>query len=343
MKGLRLVTSSPLGLSKERYDPERDGVSPTILSVWKMCREKARLRLLGWTARRGTASQVFGTVVHAVLERVYGAIQSGKIGTIPSPKIVKQVCATVEQMWRRDNPKADATTLQDMEMVMLLTEAIMPIYFTFWHRDLTKMDWFHLEQYIGNEAVNRAFGRHASHLRGKMDGAFRITGTSKRLWLFETKTKSRLGEQGESNLIDILPQECQTTLYLGALQDANRGEVPAGVLLNIIRRPNFQLKKGESMKAFTARLVTDIQKRPDYYFIRIRMEVDRAELVTQRSRTDAMFTDFLNWYHGEAPHYHNSDACENKYGTCEFLRICARKDFTGMYQRPARRRQELEA
>jgi hypothetical protein len=342
MKGLKLVSSNPLGLSKDRYDPTRDGISPTILSIWKKCREKARLRLLGWTSRKQTGAQMFGTIAHAVLEKVYGDIQRGKLGTIPTPKYVKAVCKDVEAKWRRSNTKADSETVETMEMMMLLVEAIMPIYFTFWNTDLTRMDWYHLEQFVGSESLNRAYGKYESHLKGKMDGAFKINKDKRgRLWLFETKTKSRIGEQGESNLVDIMPHECQTHLYLGALQDASKGAVPGGVLLNIIRRPNFRLKKKESLPAFAARIIKDIQKRPDYYFIRIRMEIDAGDLVKQRRLTDAMFADFLAWYHGDAPHYHNSDACEDKYGTCEFLKICSHKDFTGMYQRKPRRN-ELE-
>lgn len=339
---LRLLTRSPLGLSKDRYDPEKDGISPTILSIWKKCREKARLRLLGWTARKQTGPQVFGTLCHAVLERVYGAIQSGKLKTVPSAKFVKTICSQVETKWRKDNYKADSDTLQTMEMVMLLVEAIMPIYFVFWHKDFVKMDWHHLEQFVGSEASNRAFGKYRSHLRGKLDGAYKSTSDTRgRLWLFETKTKSRIGEQGESNIVDILPHECQTTLYLGALQDATKA-VPGGVMMNVIRRPNFKLKKGESLPGFAGRVAADIAKRPDYYFIRFRMEVDARDLALQRVATDAMMTDFLAWYAGDTPHYHNSDACEDKFGTCEFLKICSRRDFTGMYQHKARRGAALE-
>jgi len=341
MRILKLVTNTALGISKDRYDPERDGISPSLLSRWKHCREKARLNLLGWTSRKTSTAQIFGTIAHAVLEHAYGDIQRGKLGTIPSTKYVKQICTRVEDRWKKDNPRADSDTMENMEMVMLLVEAIMPVYFTFWNRDLIKMDWYHLEQYVGKPEEARPFGKYRSFMKGKMDGAFKTSKDKKgRLWLFETKSKSRLGEHGESNLIDIMPHECQTHLYLGALQDATH-KVPGGVLLNIIRRPNFKLKKKESLKQFADRVSSDIQRRPDYYFIRIRMEISARDLEKQRTKLDGMFADFLAWYHGDSPHYHNSDACEDKYGTCEFLKICAKGDTTGMYQRPPRRN-ELE-
>jgi hypothetical protein len=328
-----------LGIPVERYDPERDGVSHSLLSKWKRCRELARLHLMGWRSRGSRPGQTFGDLVHAVLERVYGQIQSGKIKTIPTERQVKQVITKVELAWRKKNTRADSDAISTMEMMLLLVEAIMPIYFTFYHKDLTRMDWFHLEQFIGDVKRGRTFGRHVTHLIGKIDGAFR-PGDKKKLWLFETKTKGRLGESGESNLSDIMHFEAQTHLYLGALQDVT-GEVPGGVLLNIIRRPNLKVKKNESLRAFNERLIADIKTRPRYYFIRLRMDISKSDLESQRRSLDGQFTDFLAWFHGETPHYQNSDACEDKNGSCEMIRICGRRDFTGMYQLPPRRKDQI--
>jgi hypothetical protein len=345
---LRLIVNNVLGISKDRYDPERDGVSPTLLSNWKSCREKARLRILGWKSRRMRGSMIFGTLAHAVLERIYGKIQNGKIGTVPSESVVLKVCREVEAAWRRDNPRADDESLQEMERQMLLVEAVMPQYFIFWSKDLVRMDWFHLEQFVGDEAKNRSFGKLPSgreamtHLKGKMDGAFKSNKDKKgRLWLFETKSRSVFSDDQQSNLMDILPHECQTTLYLGALQDANKGQVPGGVLYNIIRRPGLRQKKNESLKAFGARVKATVQAKPDFFFLRFRMELDSKEFAKQRNFTDALIKDFIAWYHGEVPHYLNSDNCETKFGPCEFLKMCSRRDTTGMYQSKPRR-SELE-
>jgi hypothetical protein len=343
MKGLKLVVNNPLGLSKDRYDPERDGISPTLLSKWKSCREKALLTLKGWKSRRPNQGQTFGTLIHAVLERVYTQIQNGTLGTIPSQKLVTKICREVEKKWREQNTKADSETLQMMQMMMLLAEAITPAYFTFWNKDLVRMDWYHLEQFVGSSQRLTTFGNHRSFLRGKLDGAFTMNkDKSGRLWLFETKTKSQIGEKTEANLVDIMPHETQTNLYLGALQDATGGKTPAGVLLNIVRRPALKLKKGESLKAFAARVTKDIQSRPDWYFLRLRLEIEPKDLLRQRQNSNALMSDFLAWYHGEVPHYKNSDQCEAKHGTCEFLKMCSRGDTSGMYQSKPRRGEGVE-
>jgi hypothetical protein len=176
-------------------------------------------------------------------------------------------------------------------------------------------------------------------LVGRMDGNFHPMKGRKVIWLFETKSKSRIGESGETNLVDIMPFELQTNLYLGAMSVMYK-ELPAGLLLNIVRRPNFRGKKGESIEALATRVSEDVKKRPDHYFIRLRMTIDNKDLARTRHEHEAMVNEFAQWSKGKAAHYRNSDHCENKYGTCEYLRVCARGDYGGLYQRHPRIRKE---
>jgi hypothetical protein len=211
----------------------------------------------------------------------------------------------------------------------------LPVYFKFWHKDIANMDWMALEHTFKVPIAD-------THLIGRMDGNFRPMKGKKVIWLFETKNKSRLGESGETNLVDIMPFELQTNLYLGAMSVMYQ-ETPGGLVMNIIRRPGFKGKKGESIEALAKRIGTDVQKRPDYYFMRLRMIVDKTDLRRTRQEHEAMVRDFVQWAKGTAGHYRNSDHCENKYGTCEFLRVCSRGDFSGLYQRHPRIRKEDDA
>lgn len=325
-----------LGIHRERFDVTKDGVNASLLSKWLACREQARLYLQGWTPKRISSGRVFGTISHGVLDVIYSDIQSGALDTIPSPKRVKKVIAGQEKLWRKLNPKADADTLQNLEMNCLLAEAILPVYFKFWHKDISSMDWHALEHKFRVEIPGTG-----TKLIGKMDGNFHPMKGKKVMWLFETKNKSRLGEQGETNLVDILPHELQVNLYLGAMV-MMYDEIPGGLLMNIIRRPNFKGKKGESMEALAKRIADDVRKRPSYYFIRIRMTVDKNDLARMQREHAALTRDFVRWATGKGEHYRNSDHCENKYGTCDFLPICSRGDFSFFYQRPPRIRKEDE-
>lgn len=323
---LRLVTSSPLGISPTYYNPDTHGVTQSVLSKFKSCRERCRLHLQGWTSKRIGLATIFGTVIHAVLEWTYTDIQERTLTSIPDAPYLKKRIMRAEKAWRKENPKASEDTLRDLETACLLAEVVLPVYFRFWHKDLTAIEWKRLEHQF-------VIPLSGTPTRGKMDGSFTLTKSKAgRSWLFETKTKSRLGEKGESNLVDVLGHELQVNLYIGALETIEK-QTPDGVLYNIIRRPGQQLKAGETLSQFQRRVAEDVAKRPEYYFLRLRMSINAGDVARERKEHEAMVADYRAWLSG-GPHYKNSDYCENKYGTCEFLGVCARKDYTGLYQRP---------
>lgn len=318
------------GIDPAYYKPDVHGVTFSLLTKWADCRERARLHLQGWTPRRQGAA--FGIIIHAALERMYLDLQMGKLKAMPQGPYLVKVLSKIEKEWRAENPQADVRTLQDLELAVAIAEVVMAEYCRYWKDDATKIEWKALEhQFMLPRMIQTNTGAHRIPVRGKMDGIFMQK--TRRTKLFETKTKSRLGEAGESNLVDILPIEMQVNLYCNAVEDIE-GKKPDAVLYNIIRRPGMQPKKGERIAQMQDRLRKDINKRPEYYFIRLRVQLDPTELDAERAEHTAKITDFVRWYHGEVGHYKNSDQCENKYGTCEFLAICGRKDFSGFYKRP---------
>jgi hypothetical protein len=329
---MKLVRSNPLGIPPARYDVDKDGVNASLLGRWLSCRELARLYLLGWTPRSISAGRIFGVIVHQVQDAIYSDLQNGELDSLPSNKRVIREVRKAEAAWKKQNPRADAKTLQTLEMNVILAEAIMPVYFKFWHQDIMKMDWMSLEHKFRTPIAG-------THLIGRMDGNFRTVKGKKLLWLFETKSKSRIGDRGESNLSNILPHELQVNLYLGA-RVLRYKETPGGVVMNIIRRPGFKLKKNEGPQGFAARVAKDVQRRPEYYFIRMRMTVDKKDLERMRLEHDALVKDYTQWARGKGYHYRNSGQCENKYGTCDYLLVCANQDYTGLYQREPRIRKE---
>jgi hypothetical protein len=246
---------------------------------------------------------------------------------------VKKHVAVVEQQWRTDNPKADAETLERLEITCIIAEAVLPMYFKFWNKDF-KVKWNPPEtEFKQPFAVEHPFThkKMRTFLRGKIDASF-YEGGKTRPWLHETKTKSRIGESGESNLTDILPHEMQVGIYLLMLQIAHGGKTPAGLLYNIVRRPTVKPKKNEDLHTFAQRIIADVRKRPEYYFLRLRMTVDKQDLFVRQQELEDVVSDFLLWWKGETGHYKNSDYCENKYGTCSMLPICGRGDFSKHYR-----------
>lgn len=330
---IRATRISPMKEVPARfYDPERDGVTFSLLNTWKGCRENARLVLNGWTSKRNSLGTVFGSLVHGVNQIVYDDVKSERLTDLPSEKYVTAVCRRVEQIWKTENPRADSESLQYLEYSMILLEALMPVYFKYWKKDFDLV-WQRVEkEFKFPITIQHPLAKATkTFIRGKIDGSFGRQADS-RPWLFETKTKSRLSEQGESSLADILPHELQVNIYLLYLWQVGK-RVPDGLLYNIIRRPGMRQKKKETIVAYAKRVADDIRRNPDYYFIRLQMHVERKDLEKNELELRDMVSDFLLWWNGLAGHYKNSNMCENKYGTCAFLPVCARGDYTGFYKR----------
>jgi hypothetical protein len=319
------------------YDPEKDGVSFSTLQKFKNCRELARLHLKGWRPRSVNMGQIFGTIMHTLIQAVLEDVRAGKMTSAPSTKYVLNHVATIEKKWRTDNPQADAETLERLEIMCAVAEGVLPMYFKFWSKDF-KLRWnkpeheflhpFETDYPKGHALFKKK--KMKTFLRGMIDASYH-EGSSSRPWLFESKSKSRIGETGESNLTDILPHEMQVGIYLLILQIMYKGTVPAGLMYNIVRRPTVKPKKGEDMHTFAQRIIKDVQKRPEYYFLRLRMTVDKQDLFRRQQELEDVVSDFMLWWKGESGHYKNSDYCENKYGTCMFLPMCGHGDRSRFY------------
>src|SRR5678815_3122749 len=189
----------------------------------------------------------------------------------------------------------------------------MPTYFKYWKKDFQLL-WEKVETefkipftvQMGGE-LNRSKN---TFIRGKIDGSF-ATKVKGRPHLFETKTKAYLTETGEGQLADILPHELQVNIYLLYLWWVDK-RLPDGLLYNIIRRPGFRQKKNESILKYAKRVAADVRLRPEHYFVRLQMFVEKKDLERQEMELQDLVSDFILWWNGLAGHYKNSDQCQNK-------------------------------
>lgn len=303
----------------EFYDPRVNGVNATLLSRWKSCRHRALIDLNGWTPRLVSVGGIFGLVVHDALRHVYDHVRIGKLKDYRKldPAAYKTVLDYAFTAWKAENPRASAEVLQKVEMVRVLADTVLPEYFKYHARDFTDMIWGPPEApfKIPYTVQTAKFGPIETFLKGRVDGTFAVRGAKKRsAVLLETKTKSRIDPL---SLVDMLPHDLQVSIYNTA--SALNGVRPTGLLYNVVRRPGLQQGAKETLKDFAQRIVKDIQKRPDFYFLRFRMDLRQHDLARQAAEVEEIVTDFVRWWAGDVGHYKNSDHCENKYGKCEFL------------------------
>lgn len=315
----------PKKKAKLFYDIERHGVTQSLLSMFLDCRQKARYYLEGWDSKYHSTALTHGSVGHGVLELAYQDIMKASKPKPPTrQKIMKYVKAT-ETQWKKENPRPSKDALEGLEYSLALTETTLPVYFDFWKKDLKEIKWLGLEEKF--VIPYKLKDGRKTVIRGKKDGEFEKNG----LWLFESKFKSMISE---GNLVDTLSFETQVLLYLWALNKTYK-KIPEGVLYNIVRRTCLRQGKGESLTKFAKRVAQDIEKRPDFYFMRFEVAVDKSDLVEFEGRLEGMVTDFYNWWQGTAPHYKNTYQCLGKYGRCTYLPACGSKDFTSLQKRKA--------
>jgi len=298
------------------YDPYRDGVTQGLLNNFATCRQKARWFLEGWTSRY-FAHTTYGSVVHAVFDEVYNGVQNGTIKECPTRQQVSKILVKIEDAWKKENPRADARSIESMEMALLFSTEIIPPYFRFWESDISGVKWLGVEDTF-KFPLKLANGR-VVFVRGRRDGQYLTGKKGEDLYLFETKTKSRIVE---GDIVDVIPLDLQVRLYCYSLL-VEYGKFPKGCTYNIIRKPGLKLKKGESIQEFSRRCAQDIEERPDHYFMRFNVTFTQKEIREVEEHLRAMVTDFVNWWEGKSPHYHNSASCETKYGACDYLRLCS--------------------
>ena len=315
--------------TSEFYNIEKDGITQGLLSTWRNCRQLAWIYLQGYSQKSGSLALTFGTIVHAILERVYGDLQKGKKSLPSRPELLAYI-KLVEKDWEKENPRATKEELEQKEQCLLLVESIMPLYFQFWHKDKF-LKWVGVEQEF-NIPYQLKDGRK-TRLRGKMDGVFKKNG----IWLFETKAKSRIDEGA---LVDVLPLDFQNKFYLSALRKQHKLQ-PSGVKYNVVRRSQMEQRKDETAKKFSQRVAADITKRPDYYFLRFEISIDKQELDKFDQELEDQIKEFYDWWEEKIAHYSNPSQCETKYGRCWGLGICSGQG-TNKYEKRKQVFRELE-
>jgi len=322
-------------------------VTQSFLGTLLTCPERARLAYPeGYSQRGSTQALEFGTLVHKVLDATYThcmqrAKQEGDEALLgfwdhELPIWLEELFAELEALDRhRINEEGDATALAGLEMDYGLAEVLLPPYFRRWAAEFDGYEWLSLEETF-DVPYNAAGELNLPHLnppadtfrvRGKFDGVLRIRG---KLWLFETKTKGQVDEGG---IVDVMAHELQVMLYLWAIKQVY-GETPAGVVYNIIRRPQLRMGAKETLHGFLERVKEDIEARPDFYFLRFNCEIDAFEQEAFMPSFHSIMRMAVMWQEGQY-NYKNSHACNLPGRKCKFLPVCSRGDYIGLKRRSA--------
>lgn len=304
------------------FDITKDGMTQGLWNKKAECMQKARwfLRGLSVATERVSLPLMFGTVMHRVQQEAYNVLtRSGPTKKLPfTTSWVRDVLTELDKTFTQENPRAHAGHYLAFGTALEMAEALLPLYFEYWPADYKSCKWVAVEQ---NFAVPFELpdGRKTV-IRGSIDGAYMSQkGKKTGLTLLESKSKSRIDALF---LQDWLNWDIQTQTYLWALSKTHK-QFPNQLMYNVVRRFQLRPKQNESVGQFGSRCVQDAKERPSFYFIRVPIPVKASTVRALDDVIEDRVRDLYDWWEGKSPHFKNSGACENKYGTCEFVEACA--------------------
>lgn len=319
-KKIKYVPPSEFRRTSDYWDFERDGLTKSSLEVFLRCREQFRLQMVeGWAGRGCNMPFSFGNLLHWFIARHLDP----KIKRITAP----EQTGLYHRTWLRDHPTASPKQKETMELAYTYMEALWPYYTTMWPDD-QMWKWVLVE-----DPFKVKIPEADTIVRGIFDGVCsKDTGT----WVFETKGMSRIDE---GDIEATLPFNLQNMLYVVAYWRAT-GNLPSGILYNVIRRPGQELKKGESFGDFRERIQEDIEKRPGWYFMRWEIEITQKQVERWFHHVLVpMLKDVKQWAEGGL-HYMNPDAITTKYGRCDLFDVLVNDNYAFVERKPVSSRLE---
>lgn len=282
------------------WDLYRDGLTYTLLSKFFVCPERFRLATVeGWGDNGLHAALEFGNAFHACMEH---------------PDEIPEKVTQDYQRSRFARQSIHGEQIKEFELLMAMVEGVVHGYRKYWEKDNSAMNWAMREgqfDYKYRLPITTLYPSHPENsppstvyqhirLRGKIDGVYRDLNDGNRLWIFETKTKSDIDQEG---IHRTLRQDLQTMLYANAVE-AMLGEPVAGVLYNVIRRPAIRPRKGsgknpiqESLRDFSTRCHEDVLSRPDFYFHRWTVQFEEGDVANWRVKSfDPLLRHIVRWW-----------------------------------------------
>jgi hypothetical protein len=256
------------------WDLDRDGITYSTMSKFMNCRERFRLSVVeGWQPKKINLPLEFGNVFHLFTEaRLQGM----------DPEDMEFIGVNYIRE-RAEDDAADSETVQELNQLLFVSHVTYIEYCKYWEatpsfKDGNKNIYDRDIDWIGKETPfdinHRMPNGRVIRLRGKRDGDFYRRRGQKEPYLLETKTKGNIDEMG---IRDSLFKDMQTGLYLYSMQKDYR-LTPAGCLYNVIRRAQLKPRKDEPPRAFADRVQKDIQLRPEWYFMRWRVEIEEGDI-----------------------------------------------------------------
>jgi hypothetical protein len=295
--------------SKKEYNMLRDGITQSLLANFMCCRLRGLLAINRWSHPDKVLNTGFGSMFHDVLDKIYSN------GSKPAIDKIKK---WLDEFIKENYKKGSAKTKDAAQFDAAQATALFIVYLERYDEDFTKKQFKRVEQIWEAEC-----GEYK--LRAKIDGEY--LDKKNQPWLIEHKTKSHVRDDF---LQKHLSFDFQCLFYTYIYEQNTRKNI-RGVLYNIVRKPSHKLHIGETLKAYTERMISVISKEPDNFFHRYEIAFTPADKRRFAEELKLKLIDAENVISGGAV-YKNEFACMMPY-KCEFLEACACGHLNGYVQK----------
>jgi hypothetical protein len=293
------------------WDLYRDGVTCSFMTKFLTCKEQCRLHYAeGWRSIKSSKPIEFGNCIHWCLAEIF----SNGFDGAQIPKVIKKY----DKYWNTKVPNPTQFQLDQQNEVYKLSLPVLLGYFKKWPAE-DKKDWEMVEEVFDVEMLG-------IRLRGRIDGAIK---KGKGLYLFETKTKSRIDEE---TIVRMLPVDLQVMTYMTAIRKIT-GRTPKGVIYNLIRRPGLYQRKTESENEYYKRVHADVMSRIGHYYMQFIMRITAKELNHfEKHVLGPIIDNIKKWEDGGRQSYVNPVALLGQYGKCDLFDPLVDGNFSGHFQ-----------
>ena len=302
------------------YSPYRDGITQSLLCSFMNCREQAKLMLEKVRPKRPNPAFLYGSFVHECHDKF--------IQCLIHKESINNSKNQIKEIYKRFIKSSICKEFSSEEIEDILLKAIIlfECYINNYKKEYKNIEWIDSEQKFESSTCIEVDSTWREPIfRGMIDGLFNNTThkniNNRGLWIFETKTKSRIDE---NKLEMTLGKDFQVYFYLNSFcSNTSEEEWPRGCRYNILRKPLLRCGKKETIQQFSERLRSDIQKRPEHYFIQYDIVITAEDIKRYKQELNILIKEFCEWWEDlKNKHYRNLDHCENKYGSCQYINYC---------------------
>lgn len=310
------------------WDLEKDGISPSGLSLFLRCREQFRLTFhesLG--SRYSNKHFDFGNAVHHVLAAYYEQAENIARFRNQDVAFTKWIGKQIDEFDEKNKKLVNPSNRQEYEVSLGQAEAVLYGYFKRWKKEDEKL------RCIGTE-VQETLKTTIQHPITKKMVSIDCHGTLDALFagnkgdiVMDAKSK---GQINEDNIIDTFEWNIQFNWYLWQ-RWANTGKLPQKLVYNSVRRPQSKPKKDEPVQDYCKRLKAEVIKKPDHFFFRLNVELSKKELERWYvNQLTPMLQMLLMWTTGHLPHFVTPDALIFNHVRSEFFDAITKGDKSGL-------------